>query len=133
MAKIILYHDPKSSVSRAALVYLEQQRYQVKVVRYLEQPLTVGKLSSIVQRLALPAVQLVNQELLAKIKMPYERLVQLPDEQIINLIAEHPQLLAYPILGVDKEAVLATSQQNMLRILPMRVYEYSNKVILLSY
>ncbi|MDM1696319.1 hypothetical protein HX099_06545 [Thiopseudomonas alkaliphila] len=133
MAKIILYHDPKSSVSRAALVYLEQQRYQVKVVRYLEQPLTVGKLSSIVQRLALPAVQLVNQELLAKIKMPYERLVQLPDEQIINLIAEHPQLLAYPILVVDKEAVLATSQQNMLRILPMRVYEYSNKVILLSY
>ncbi len=133
MAKIILYHDPKSSVSRAALVYLEQQRYQVKVVRYLEQPLTGGKLSSIVQRLALPAVQLVNQELLAKIKMPYERLVQLPDEQIINLIAEHPQLLAYPILVVDKEAVLATSQQNMLRILPMRVYEYSNKVILLSY
>lgn len=133
MAKIILYHDPKSSVSRAALVYLEQQRYQVKVVRYLEQPLTVGKLSSIVQRLALPTVQLVNQELLAKIKMPYERLVQLPDEQIINLIAEHPQLLAYPILVVDKEAVLATSQQNMLRILPMRVYEYSNKVILLSY
>ena len=133
MAKIILYHDPKSSVSRAALVYLEQQRYQVKVVRYLEQPLTVGKLSSIVQRLALPAVQLVNQELLAKIKMPYERLVQLPDEQIINLIAEHPQLLAYPILVGDKEAVLATSQQNMLRILPMRVYEYSNKVILLSY
>lgn len=133
MAKIILYHDPKSPVSRAALVYLEQQRYQVKVVRYLEQPLTVGKLGSIVQRLALPAVQLVNQELLAKIKMPYERLVQLPDEQIINLIAEHPQLLAYPILVVDKEAVLATSQQNMLRILPMRVYEYSNKVILLSY
>lgn len=42
-------------------------------------------MSSIVQRLALAAVQLGNKELLAKIKIPYELLIQLPNEQVLNL------------------------------------------------
>ena len=54
MEPLVLYHNPRCSKSRAALVLLEQRGVALRVVPYLDEPPTRAELAALAAKLGLP-------------------------------------------------------------------------------
>ena len=80
-------------------------------VNYLEKPLTRDELKRLLKQ-----VGLRPQQVLRTNEPAYKQLVagkSLSDEQLLELIATHPELLQRPIVVRDGRAVLARPAKNL--------------------
>ncbi|KAB8281921.1 thioredoxin-like protein [Yarrowia lipolytica] len=112
MPTITLIHNPKCSKSCAALELLEQKQISPNVVQYLDTPLSVAEISSIVRKLDMKPV-----ELLRKGEPQFSELnlgaANTPDAEIIDAMAKHPNLIERPILIVDDKAVIGRPTEKL--------------------
>lgn len=91
---ITLYHNPKCSKSRETLAILQENNVSVEIVEYLKTPLTVATIRQLIQDSGIEIEQALRTE-----TDEYKNLIAgqaLSNEQIFELIAEHPRLLNRP-------------------------------------
>jgi len=110
-----IYHNPRCAHSRAGLKYLENKGFDLEIRKYMAEGLSREELQQILAASGLPAAELVRkQEPLYKSGYKGK---QLTDEQWIDVLVSHPELLQRPIVVNGDKAVLATPPEAVERIL----------------
>ncbi|SFT67781.1 arsenate reductase (glutaredoxin) [Halomonas saccharevitans] len=103
MVSITLYHNPRCSKSREALALLEEAGSEVRVRRYLDEPLDAAELEALIQRLEGDLSQLVRQNE-SEWK---ERGADADDpRQIVEALLAHPRILQRPIADNGRRAII---------------------------
>ncbi len=117
MTDLTLYHNPRCSKSRAALQLLEERDLQPIVVLYLDNPPSAEKLREVLNKLGMPARQLLRSG-----EDEYRELnladSALDEEALIEAMVAHPRLIERPILIAGDRAVIGRPPENILELLP---------------
>ncbi|AEF21486.1 arsenate reductase (glutaredoxin) [Pseudomonas fulva] len=117
MTDLILYHNPRCSKSRAALQLLEERDLQPTVVLYLDTPPSAAQLREVLNKLGMPARQLLRSG-----EDEYRELnladSTLDEDALIAAMVAHPRLIERPILIAGDRAVIGRPPENILELLP---------------
>ncbi|WP_308366711.1 MULTISPECIES: arsenate reductase (glutaredoxin) [unclassified Microbulbifer] len=111
-----IYHNPRCSKSRQTLQLLQDKGIDPEVVLYLETPPDRKTLAVLLQKLGIPA-----RDLLRTGEDEYKAL-QLKDpglgeEQLLDAMTQHPKLIQRPIVVKGDKAVLGRPPENVLELL----------------
>lgn len=114
---ITIYHNPDCGTSRNTLAIIRQSGEEPEVIEYLKTPPSREKL---VQLIA--AMGMKPRELLREKGTPYAELglsdPKWTDDQLIDLMLEHPILIKRPIVVTPLGVLLARPSEAVLDILP---------------
>lgn len=117
MTTITIYHNPKCGTSRNVLQLLEDKGFKPHVIEYLKTPPDKKTLMQLIKLLNMPI-----REMMRKKGSPYEELhlddPKWSDEQLIDLMLEHPILINRPIVVTEKGARLCRPIEKVEEILP---------------
>ena len=117
MTDLTLYHNPRCSKSRAALVLLQSRGLAPDVMLYLETPPDAAQLRDLLGKLGIGP-----RQLLRKGEEAYKELnladPDLNDEQLIAAMVAHPKLIERPVLVAGDKAVIGRPPENILELLP---------------
>lgn len=114
--RIVVYQKPTCSKCRATLALLENSGKEFDAVNYYEVPLTVKRLRELIGKLGLPVRDILrSDEPLAHRLGLAER--QLPDDELIRIMVENPDLIQRPIVVRGDEAVLCRPPENVRKFL----------------
>ncbi len=112
---VTLYHNPRCSKSRQALVLLNENAEGVTVIEYLNQPPTADELRRLIKSLGFPAHDIVRTK-----ESEYEEAGLSPasgEDEVIAAIVRHPKLLERPIAVCGAKAVIGRPPERVLGIL----------------
>lgn len=116
MRTVTLYHNPRCSKSRAALVLLEAAGVQPQVRLYLQDPPTLAELQTLLQALDTSARSLLRNN-----EPPYQALgldePALSDTELLQAIVAHPILLQRPLALAGNRAVVGRPPEAVLELL----------------
>ena len=115
MDPVTLYHNPRCSKSRAALNLLEGRGVPLRVVRYLEKPLSRAELGELAVKLGVPARAFVRSGEPAYAEAGLGP--GSPDADILDAIAKAPVLLERPIAVRVNRAVVGRPPERVLEVL----------------
>ncbi|TXC81804.1 arsenate reductase (glutaredoxin) [Luteibaculum oceani] len=115
MEKVIVYHNPRCSKSRAALAFLEEQNQEVEVIEYLKEQPRKSDFKKVLAKLDMPASDLVRKnEAYFKEKL---KGLSLTEEEWIDTMLANPKLIERPIVIKNNKAVVARPADKILEIL----------------
>jgi arsenate reductase len=103
MPELIIYERPTCSTCRVAVSMLDASGKPFKRVRYYDEPLGEQKLRELLGKLGMKPIDIVRT------KEPLFKELgvgDMPDDEIIAALAEHPDLLQRPIVEYGDRAVL---------------------------
>jgi arsenate reductase (glutaredoxin) len=116
MPTVTLYHNPRCSKSRAALALLEARGVELDIVRYLETPPSADEL-----RVLLGKLGIAPRALMRRKEPEYGALglddPALGDADLIEALAEHPELIERPIAVRGKRAIIGRPPERVLELL----------------
>ena len=115
MPEAIFFHNPRCSKSRQALALLKERKDKFEVFMYLDEKLEKGFLKEIIQKLGISP-----RDLLRTGESAYKennlKDSNISDEEIINLMIEHPKLIERPIYIKDTKAIIGRPPEEVLKI-----------------
>ncbi|MBL4821317.1 MAG: arsenate reductase (glutaredoxin) [Gammaproteobacteria bacterium] len=116
MEKFIIYHNPNCSKSRATLALLEENDIPVELVFYLETPLDVKQLKTLLKKLGMGV-----KDILRRSEPEYEELGlddgSLAEEIVLDILSNHPKLLQRPIVVSGDRAIIGRPPENVLSLI----------------
>lgn len=114
---VIIYHNPKCGTSRNTLAMIRDSGAEPVVIEYLKDPPTRARLKQIIAAIGCPV-----RDVLRKKGTPYEELglddPKWTDDQLLDLMIEHPILINRPIVETPKGVRLCRPSEMVLDILP---------------
>lgn len=117
--KIVVYQKPTCTKCRQAISRLRDAGEEFEAVDYFEKPLSRENLRSILARLDVPIREAVRWDEPVAKKLELKRR-DLTDEELVNLMAKHPDLIQRPIVVAGGRAVLARPAEKLDALLRPR-------------
>ncbi len=116
MSDIRIYHNPRCSKSRETLALLQEQGIEPQVVEYLKDTPTASELAELLQKLGIQARQLMRnkEEVYKSLSLDNS---DLSEEQLINAMVEHPNLIERPIVVAGNQARIGRPPHLVLEII----------------
>lgn len=112
---ITIYHNPRCTKSRQGLALLEEKQLNFEVIRYLDDPITLKELTTIVKKLGISPLALVRKnEAIWKSDFKGK---DLSDEDILKAMVSNPKLIERPIVINGEKAVIGRPTEQILTIL----------------
>ena len=111
----IIYHNDDCSKSRAALEILEAHNISAKVVNYLITPPNQAEIKTLLQKLGKSVQEIIRKNDAKTLNLI--NLEQFSEQDLINLICQHPILLERPIIVHGDQAVIARPPENVMTLL----------------
>lgn len=109
---MLIYHNPRCSKSRQTLALIEDQGISPEIVLYLDTPPSVSKIKSLLNKLGIPA-----RELLRKGEPDYKDLgladKSMSNAALIKAMHEYPKLIERPIVIDGERAILGRPPENV--------------------
>lgn len=115
MAVVTIYHNPRCSKSRATLALLEERGIQPRVVLYLETSPGEGEIRGLLEKLDMPARDLVRRGEEEYRSSGLDR--DSGEDEIIAAMARYPKLIERPIVVSGDRAVLGRPPENVLDLI----------------
>lgn len=112
---IKIYHNPRCSKSREGLALLEEQSCQLQTVKYLENAISETELREIIHLLGIKPIELVRTN--ESVWKALFKDKQLDDNQVINAMLAHPNLIERPIVINGNKAVIGRPANKILDII----------------
>lgn len=113
---LTIYHNPRCSKSRASLSMLEEKGLNPTIIKYLETPPDRQELTEILDKLGIPAEQLVRKgEALFK-ELGLEDKT-LSNDEWIELLVQNPRLIERPIVVHNNKAAIGRPIERVIEIL----------------
>jgi arsenate reductase len=113
---IRVYQKPTCSKCRATLGILKECAVEFDAVNYYETPLSVEELRGLINKLGISP-----RDLLRKGEQVYRDLGlgqrEVPDDELIKLMVENPDLIERPIVVRGDKAVLGRPPENVEKLL----------------
>ena len=116
MSKAFLFHNPRCSKSRQALNLLEKEKENFEVFLYLDEKLEKDFLKEIIQKLGMSPRGLLRTGESAY-KENNLKDSNISEDEIINLMIEHPKLIERPIYVKGSKAIGGMPPENVLKII----------------
>jgi arsenate reductase len=113
MSSVVIYHNPKCSNSRRALEALEGRNVDLEVVQYLKTPLDRSGLGALVSQLVDPPADLVRHDKRFG-ELGLDADAYADAAAVVDLLAEHPELMQRPVVVTDGRAVIARPPEQKL-------------------
>ncbi|QHI35923.1 Arsenate reductase [Kordia antarctica] len=112
---IKIYHNPRCSKSREGLAILEESGKDFKILKYLENRLTLAEITEIIELLDIEPIDLVRQnEAFWKENYKDKRISK---AHIIKLMLSNPKLMERPIVINGDKAVIGRPAEKILTII----------------
>ena len=116
MSQITVYQKPTCTTCKQVYATLKESGVDFNAVNYYVDPISKPKLKELLKKMGIPA-----SELLRKKEPIYQELKlsdrKLTDDQILDLMAKHPDLIQRPIVEKGAEAILARPAERIKEIL----------------
>jgi len=114
-SEIIIYHNARCSKSRGALEILQERNLRHTVRWYLKEPLSREEWSSLLRKLQIRPLELIRKnEAFFKENLQGK---ELSDEQWMEILMEHPELMERPIVEKGDRAIIARPPEKLEEIL----------------
>jgi len=101
---IQIYHNPRCGKSRNCLAFIDQTNQDYEIIPYLTETTSFDELKSLLQKLDLQPIELVRTK--EKIWIENYKGKTMHDDEIIQLMADHPILIERPIIVKDGKAII---------------------------
>ncbi len=103
--KITVYQKPTCSKCRATLKLLNERGADFEAINYYEVPLTAGQLRELLKKLGISARELLRRDEPIAQELGIGK-KDFPEEELIELMVKHPDLIQRPIVVRGEKAVL---------------------------
>jgi len=114
--KITIYQKPTCTTCRQVHAALQEAGVDFEAVNYYLDPIPKAKLKELIRKMGISA-----QELLRKKEPVYKELKlegkKLSEDEIIDLMVKHPDLIQRPIVEKGPQALLARPAERIKEIL----------------
>jgi arsenate reductase len=116
MSKVVLWHNPRCSKSRAALALLQEHSVEPQIRLYLEERPTYEELQQLLKTLQLSASELIRttESLYKELSLKDQ---DGSDAALLKAMVEHPKLIQRPILVVGQRAKIGRPPEDLLELL----------------
>lgn len=112
---LTIYHNGDCSKSNGALELLQQKSILFDVRFYLTDPLSADELKALLQKLKMPAKDLVRKS--EPVYTANYDGKELSEEEWIQAMATHPVLIERPIIVSGERAIIARPPEKVLELL----------------
>ena len=115
MAKITIYQKPSCTTCQQVYAALKEANVDLESVDYYVQPIPKAKLKELLKKMGLSASELLRskEEIYKTLKLAEKKL---SEEEIIDLMVKHPDLIQRPIVEKGSKAVLARPAERLKEI-----------------
>lgn len=110
-----LYHNPRCSKSRQALVLLQERDINFREIRYLDAGINRSEIEGLILRYQGSSSDLIRTNEQDYKSNPINLNV---DSEIIELLSKYPKCLQRPLLDDGKTIVIGRPPDNILTLLP---------------
>jgi len=116
MSDITIYQKPTCSTCREAVRLLKESGASFTAVNYYEQPFTKTQLKRLLQKagLAPKDVLRTKEDIYKELKLAKQTL---SDDELIDLMVKHPDLIQRPIVEKGDQALLARPADSITTLL----------------
>jgi arsenate reductase len=116
MAKIVVYQKPTCTTCRQVYTALKDGGVDFDAVDYYTDPIPKTKLKDLLRKMGMNARELLRtkEPIYKTLKMAGR---DLSEDEIIDLMAEHPDLIQRPIVEKGNRAILARPAERLKEIL----------------
>ncbi len=109
-----IYHNPRCSKSREALKYLEEKGFDIEVIDYMKNGITVREIKDFLNKSGLEVTDIIRTtEELYKEKYKGQ---EHTTEEWIGILVENPKLIQRPLVIKGSHAVLARPVEEILKL-----------------
>ena len=116
MTKLTIYQKPTCTTCRAVMKMLQESGVDFDAINYYIEPIPKAKLKLLLKKMGMrPREVLRSKEPIYKQLRLAER--DLSDDQLIDLMVKHPDLIQRPIIEKDERAILARPPERVKEIL----------------
>ena len=116
---VTIYHNPSCGTSRNTLAMIRQSGAEPEVIEYLKEPPSRVRLVELIR-----AMGISPRELLREKGTPYAELgladPKWSDDELIDLMLEHPILINRPIVVSPKGVRLCRPPERLHEVMPAR-------------
>ena len=112
--KVVVYEKPTCSKCREVKRVLTEKGVDFETVNYIERPLSAAGLKQLLQQAGLKPSEVLRTKEDAYIK--YVSGKKLGDDQLLALMAKHPELIQRPIVVRGNKAVLAREIEKLSKL-----------------
>ncbi len=120
MPKITIYQKPTCTTCRQVYTVLKESGVDFDSVNYYLEPLSKSKLKELLRKMGIPAGELLRskEEIYKKLKLS-EKVSKgaVSEEEIVDLMVKHPDLIQRPIVEKGARAILARPAERIKEIL----------------
>ena len=116
MPTIVIYQKPTCTTCRQVYAALKESGVDFDAVDYYTDPIPKRKLKELLKKAGMRARDLLRtkEEMYKKLKLADR---DLSDEEIVDLMVEHPDLIQRPIVEKGSRAILARPAERLKEIL----------------
>lgn len=126
MTDVTIYHNPKCGTSRNVLAMIRNAGIEPTVILYLETPPDRSTLETLIHDSGLPVRDILRQKC-----EPYETFQladpKWTDQQLVDLMLEHPILINRPIVVTEKGTRLCRPSELVLELLPPQLDAFTKE------
>lgn len=115
MTGIVIYHNGECSKCRGALELLQEMGVSHEVRFYIAEPLSAKEIKTLLNQLGLPVTELIRKEEPLFIETFVDKV--LTEEEWIQALIEHPQLMQRPIVVKGDSAIIARPPEKVLEFI----------------
>jgi arsenate reductase len=116
MAKIVVYQKPTCTTCRQVYKALKESGVDFDAVDYYVDPIPRATLKELLRKMGMKARDLLRtkEDVYKRLKLADR---DLSDDQIVDLMVEHPDLIQRPIVERGRRAILARPAERLKEIL----------------
>jgi arsenate reductase len=116
MADVTIYQKPTCTTCRQAIQVLKDSGKPFKTVNYYEHPFTKTQLKSLLKKAGLLPrdVLRTKEEVYKKLDLAKKNL---SDDELIDLMVKHPDLIQRPIVEKGEQVILARPAETVKKLL----------------
>lgn len=113
MAKVVIWHNPRCSTSRATLSLLDQHGLDPDVIDYQKTPPSADELKAVLKKLRMRPRDLIRKKepLYKELGLDAESLT---DDRLVTAMTENPILIERPVVIFGQRAALGRPPENVL-------------------
>jgi len=116
MSKITIYEKPTCTTCRKVSKLLIENRVDFEKVNYYVEPFSKARLQSLLKKMKMKPSELLrkNEQVYKNLKIKEKKF---SEDQILDLMIKHPDLVQRPIVEKGEKAILARPPERLKEIL----------------
>ena len=114
--KITIYQKPTCTTCRQVFQALKENGVDFDSVNYYLEPIPKARLNELLKKMGIPAKELLRtkEEVYKKLGLAKK---ELSEDEIVDLMVKHPDLIQRPIVEKGDKAILARPAERLKEIL----------------